>query len=63
MFAFSLPLEVQISDIIPWSIIAQIMKKFPAFSEPDISVLCSQEPATGPLLSHVNPVDTLVYFH
>jgi len=24
------------------------MKKFPAFSEPEISVLCSQEPATGP---------------
>jgi len=36
MFAFSLPLEVQISDIIPWSVVAQIMKKSPAFSEPEI---------------------------
>jgi hypothetical protein len=39
-------------------IIAQLVKKFPPFMEPEVSSLCSQEP----ILSQMNPVHILTQY-
>ena len=36
--------------------VPQLVKKFPHFMEPKVSLLNSQQPATCPILSHINPV-------
>jgi hypothetical protein len=37
-------------------ILAQLVKKFPAFKEPEGSLPCSQKPNIRHYLSHLNPV-------
>jgi hypothetical protein len=42
--------------------VTQAVKKFSAHMEAGSSLLCLQDPTTGPALSHMNPVYILKYF-
>jgi hypothetical protein len=40
----------------------QLIKKFPAFLEPERSLLYSQELATDSFLSQLNPVHAIIFY-